>query len=41
MSTTNNQVSVTVSKDGPYIVSGAPPLTKQTIVADTQGESVQ
>jgi CDGSH-type Zn-finger protein len=37
----NNQVSVTVSKDGPYIVSGAPPLTKQTIVADAQGESVQ
>jgi CDGSH-type Zn-finger protein len=41
MSTTNNQVSVTVSKDGPYIVSGGPPLTKQTIVADVQGESVQ
>jgi CDGSH-type Zn-finger protein len=41
MSATNNQVSVTVSKDGPYIVSGAPPLTKQTIVVDAQGESVQ
>jgi CDGSH-type Zn-finger protein len=41
MSATNNQVSVTVSKDGPYIVSGGPPLTKQTIVADAQGESVQ
>lgn len=34
MPATNNQVSVTVSKGGPYIVSGAPPLTKQTIVAD-------
>jgi CDGSH-type Zn-finger protein len=41
MSATNDQVSVTVSKDGPYIVSGAPPLTKRTIVADAQGESVQ
>ena len=41
MSATNNQVSDTVSKDGPYIVSGGPPLTKQTIVADAQDESVQ
>jgi CDGSH-type Zn-finger protein len=41
MLVTNKQVSVAVSKDGPYIVSGDPPLTKQTIVANAEGESVR
>ena len=41
MSATKTQVSVTVSKDGPYVVSGSPPLTKQTIVANADGESLQ
>jgi CDGSH-type Zn-finger protein len=41
MSATKKLVSVTVSKDGPYIVSGGPPLTKQTIIANADGESVQ
>jgi len=30
---------VVVSKNGPYLVSGAIPLAKQTIVADEEGES--
>ena len=41
MSAAKTQVSVTVSKDGPYIVSGDAPLTKQTIVANADGESLQ
>lgn len=41
MSAAKKQVSVTVSKDGPYIVSGGPPLTKQTIIANADGESLQ
>ena len=30
---------VTISKDGPYMVTGAPPLSRQTIVADREGGS--
>ena len=30
---------VTISKDGPYMVAGAPPLSRQTIVADREGGS--
>ena len=41
MSAAKTQVSVTVSKDGPYIVSGDAPLTKQTIVANADGKSLQ
>jgi Iron-binding zinc finger CDGSH type len=41
MSPAKTQVSVTVSKDGPYIVSGDAPLTKQMIVANADGESLQ
>jgi len=41
MSAAKKQVSVTVSKDGPYIVSGGAPLTKQTIVANADGESLE
>jgi hypothetical protein len=32
------QVRVVVSKDGPYMVTGGPPLSRQTIVADAEGE---
>jgi len=35
-----NTVRVTVSKDGPYLVSGPAPLALMTIVADAEGESV-
>ena len=41
MSAAKKQVSVIVSKDGPYIVSGGPPLTKQTIIANADGKSLQ
>jgi len=41
MTTTRQQVSVTVSKDGPYIVSGNVPLAKQVIVANADGDSLQ
>ena len=41
MSAAKTEVSVTVSKDGPYIVSGDAPLTKQTIVANADGELLQ
>jgi CDGSH-type Zn-finger protein len=34
-------VSVTVSKDGPYIVSGDVPLAEQVIVANAEGDSLQ
>jgi CDGSH-type Zn-finger protein len=32
---------VTITKNGPYLVSGAVPLARQTIVADAAGESQQ
>jgi CDGSH-type Zn-finger protein len=32
-------IRVSISKDGPYIVSGSIPLAEQTIVADAAGES--
>jgi len=35
------QVSVTVSKDGPYIVVGGVPLTEQVIGSNAEGESLQ
>src|SRR5580704_12481997 len=31
---------ITVTKDGPYAVSGGPPLSKQTIGSNSEGESV-
>ena len=31
--------AVVVAKDGPYLVSGAAPLARQTIVADAEGGS--
>src|SRR5271154_5244517 len=39
MTTTKSKVSVTISENGPYIVTGDIPLTKQTIVADAKGGS--
>jgi CDGSH-type Zn-finger protein len=41
MSLAKKQVSVTVSKDGPYIVTGDAPLAEQVIVANAAGESLQ
>lgn len=38
-SKTGNGPAVTVSKNGPYLVSGGPPLMRQTIVADRDGNS--
>ncbi len=32
-------VKITVSKDGPYLVQGAVPIARQTIVADARGDS--
>jgi CDGSH-type Zn-finger protein len=39
MSKPKGEAKVTVSKDGPYLVSGRIPLAKQTIVADREGGS--
>ena len=39
MSKPQNEPTVTVSKDGPYLVKGGVPLAKQTIVADREGDS--
>jgi CDGSH-type Zn-finger protein len=33
------EVRVVVSKDGPYMVTGGPPLSRQTIVTDAEGGS--
>jgi CDGSH-type Zn-finger protein len=41
MSSTRKEVSVTVSRDGPYVVSGDLPLTEQVIVANSDGDSLQ
>jgi uncharacterized protein (AIM24 family) len=40
MLTAEKQVFVTVSKDGPYIVSGNAQLAEQVIVANANGESL-
>jgi CDGSH-type Zn-finger protein len=39
MSKAKDQPKVVVSKNGPYLVSGAVPLARQTIVADREGGS--
>ena len=41
MSTAEKQIFVTVSKDGPYLVSGDARLAEQVIVANADGESLQ
>jgi CDGSH-type Zn-finger protein len=39
MSKSTTEPKVVVSKNGPYLVTGAVPLSRQTIVADRAGES--
>lgn len=39
MSRANVKARVVISKDGPYMVSGSPPLSRQTIVTDLEGGS--
>lgn len=39
MSKSNHEPGLTVTRNGPYLVSGGVPLAKQTIVADAQGNS--
>ena len=39
MTTSTHRIRVVVSKDGPYLVSGAVPLSRETIGADVQGGS--
>ncbi|HEY2527143.1 MAG TPA: CDGSH iron-sulfur domain-containing protein [Xanthobacteraceae bacterium] len=41
MSSPKAQVSVVVSKNGPYVVSGSASLAEEVIVANTEGESLQ
>jgi CDGSH-type Zn-finger protein len=40
VSTVDDKMSIGVTKDGPYVVSGAVPVVRQTIVTDEKGESV-
>ena len=40
MSSAKKQVSVTVSKNGPYIVAGDAALTEQVIGANAEGDSL-
>jgi CDGSH-type Zn-finger protein len=39
MTKVKHEVKVTVSKNGPYLVTGGVPLAKQTIVSDAEGGS--
>jgi len=39
MSNPKGEPKVVVSKNGPYLVSGGPPLARQTILADAEGGS--
>ena len=39
MITTKSKVSVTISENGPYLVTGDVPLAKQTITSDAKGGS--
>ena len=41
MTSANKQVSVVISRDEPYIVSGDAPLTEEIIGANADGESMQ
>jgi CDGSH-type Zn-finger protein len=41
MTTVKAQVSVAISKDGPYVVSGDAPLTEEIVGANAEGESVE
>lgn len=39
MSKSSPEISVTISRDGPYIVTGGVPLATQTVIADGEGGS--
>lgn len=39
--TAHDAMSITVKKDGPYLVAGDVPLARQTIVTDDQGFSIE
>jgi hypothetical protein len=39
MARANVSARVVISKDGPYLVTGSPPLSKQTIITDSDGGS--
>jgi hypothetical protein len=41
MSSTKKRISVAVTKDGPYIVSGDAQLAEQVIVTNAEGDSLQ
>ena len=41
MTSASKQVSVVISRDGPYIVSGDAPLSEEIIGANTRGESIK
>src|ERR671939_776198 len=38
---TRREMAITVEKDGPYRVTGAVPVARQTIVADAAGNSIE
>ena len=41
MPTVKEKLSVVISKDGPYVVSGDAPLTEEIIGANAEGESIK
>ncbi len=41
MPTSTSEPKVVVTKNGPYLVTGGIPLSRQTIVADSAGDSEQ
>ena len=41
MSNTKGKRMITVSKNGPYLVSGEVPISEEIVVADTQGTAVE
>jgi CDGSH-type Zn-finger protein len=41
MSTWNDKRMITVSRNGPYLVSGEVPISEQIIVADAQGTAIE
>lgn len=36
----DNEMKITVSENGPYVVSGSVPMARQTIVSNAQGDSI-
>ena len=38
-SSEGNQIAITVTEKGPYLVTGNPPLAMQFIMPDSEGES--